>query len=312
MKILQRITEAFDSSMPPEIKELMTKARLGRHYMRGSNVANNVAKFDPSTAVFEDVTGTPVSTLRRFIKSDEYVVFVIIDGAAYMIVADPDNKNTGIDVKGIDDFSFKDYSLTRLVSTADKVYVTRVTTDKQDKRTARHDARRDIVSRDNQPASTTYRTSFNGEDWKKDASGYWYDANRLARKLADLEVEDSAAVITKAADIFRNMVNSYTDHIKDLAKTDDIFNINSALRDFTYKGQSILSLASDRIRDIKHLAELAVKTLDDVNSQRDEKGEQHLSQQDYDESIRSVKDNLKYDLLQLRKLDRQLNDEINK
>ena len=312
MKILQRITEAFDSSMPPEIKELMKATRLSGRALHGVNVAEFVQKFDPSTAVFEDVTSAPISTLRKYIKSDEYVLFVIIDNRALMVIYDPNNKETGIDVNGTRGNSYKNYSLTRLVSEASKVYVTKVTTDKQDKRVARRDSRSDLVSRAGQPASTTYRTSFNGEDWKKDASGYWYDANRLARKLADLEVEDSAAVITKAADIFRNMVGAYTDHIKELANADDIFNIDSALRDFTYKGQNILSNASDKIRDIKYLAEIAVKTLDEINSQRDNKGSQRLSQKDYDDSIKSVKDNLKYDLLQLRSLNRQLNDEINK
>lgn len=111
--------------MPPEIRDLMKTTRLNSRALRGSNVANYVTKFDPSTAVFEDVTGAPISTLRRYIKSDEYVLFVVIDKYALMVVYDPDNKETGIEVSGINGNSYKNYSLTRLVSEANKVYVTK-------------------------------------------------------------------------------------------------------------------------------------------------------------------------------------------
>lgn len=311
MKILQTKKEAFDNSMPPEIKTFMQQSSGG--YGRSNN-AVATRDFDPSRATWDKITALPVSQIRGFIKSNEYAVFVVIDGRAIRVEYDPSNTSTSLRLTGTayNVVKYKEFSLTKLLRIADDVYATKINSDVKDLRNQRYNDRKGIISRPGQAQDPTYRSNFDGEDWKQDASGYWYDANRLAHKLADLEVEDSAAVVTKAADIFRNMVGFYTDHIKKLANADDIFNVDSALRDFTYKGQHILSDASDKIRAIKHLAEIAVKTLDDINSQRDIKGSQRLSQQDYDDNIEGVKDDLKRRLLQLRSLNRQLNDEINK
>lgn len=309
MKILQLKKEAFDASMPSEIKTFMQQSsgRYGR-----SNNAAGTRDFDPSRASWDKITALPVSQIRGFIKSNEYAVFVIIDGRAMRVAYDPSNTSTSLSLTGYNASKYKEFSLTKLLRLADDVYATKISSDLTDLRNKRYNNRKGLVSRPGQAQDPTYRAELDGKDWKQDASGYWYDANRLARKLITLNARDSASYVSKGADIFRDMVNNYTDHIKELASNDDIFNNDRAIRNFTYSGQRIITDAHDSIKDIKYLADLAAKTLEEINLQRDNNGKRQLSQEEYDERIEEINTNLQRDLLQLRKLDRQLKDEMNK
>ncbi len=310
MNILNYKKEAFDGSMPSEIRTLLTQPNFTR-FSRGNNLASNITKFDPATTEFADVSNAAVSTLRNYIKANDYVLFIVISGKAFMVTYDATNKGTGLNIEGAGSDRYKDWSLTKLVQNADSIYAAKVSNDIIDKRNDRYASRKGLVSRPGQAQDSTFRSDFDGQEWKKDASGYWYDANRLARKLTDLNADDSAAYVSNGADVFRKMVSMYTDHIKELASDDDIFNIDNALRNFTYEGQRILSLASDKIRDLKYLAEIAAKTLEDINSQRSVDNKEPLSQDEYDEHISDVNADLKQNWLKLRSLERQMIDTIN-
>ena len=258
MKIVENnsiLSEAFDASAPEWIRKFLsrnTAAFRGRRPMAG-----NIINFDASTAVFEDVSTESVSALRSRLKSNEDVLFFLISNNPYnsdtlMVTYDPSNKSNGLNIVGSSQHQYTSFK--KLVEMATEIYYTKITTNRADKRSKRRQSRQGLISRDNDSAQPSdFRSSYDGSNWVKDASGYTYDANRLSKKLIQLHDGDAAFLVRKSSSLFKAMAEDYAEKIKSFSQ-DTKFDLGTFNRTgFEYiirEGQRLLSNTAQKLNEL--------------------------------------------------------------
>lgn len=270
MKIL---VEAYDSSAPSWIRKFLSDPIYGKTRGWDRNRAGNITHLDASTAQFTDATDMPLSDLSRLLRSRDYFIFILATsprtGKSVPIrVWYSPNRDNGIYVDGSDDFN--DVSFKRIVDTATSIYYTPVSNDRKNKRADRYASRAGMVSRDNDSAQNPdlFRTT-PAADLARDASGYYYDARRLVKKLAKMHADDPAYRLNKAAQLFQNMVDMYTDKIKTMSKdrTFDTDPYNET--GFTHilrEGDGIITDASRKMNDLVDYIDNQMTSLEEYAS----------------------------------------------
>lgn len=316
MKILSIKKEAFDASMPPEVRNWMTQ-NVGT-WRNKETRASRFRKFDPSRAKFADYSSETVSNLRQMMKDGEVVLFITLEDdwqkdTTIAVYPDPDNATNRLKLVGEGANQYKEKSFKWLVEHAKSIWGASTATgaDLADLRTDRYNSRKGIISRDNDSAKDSNgRWDFNGEDWKKDASGYWYDANKYAKKLAALHEGDAAYYIQKSAEIFKSMVEDLADSMKRMASniqdyTFDTFG-NKSFNRIVRDGQRLIEDASRKMEDVNDDGEALSMSIEEWNSKRAKSGSDPLSQEEYDERIEHIKRKLKSGFSELKQYQRQL------
>lgn len=197
--------EAYDSSAPDWIKKFLSSMKS-----RYSTRADSAYDFEASTAKFEDANGWSLSELRNAMKNNEYCIFALMEKGAQtttviQIKSDPSNKTNGLSISGPYSYEYKDKSFKYLISNALEVYITKATTDRADKRNARADSRKGIISRKGDSAQEPASFRFDYDSMMTDASGYVYDASRLSKKLASLHEGDVNYYLSSSIKTFKSM-----------------------------------------------------------------------------------------------------------
>ena len=293
MKIL--LTEAFSNSMPENIRKWMQQ--YGGTYSRkfSNNRASLTKDFDPASAEFQDVSHLSVNTLREYLKARSHVIFAEVDVDRFSgpvtvaIYSDPDNTTNKLKLLGDNTGALKEKSFKWIIENALSVYATPINEEVSNVRAARRDARKGLVSREGDSAQNSEgRWSFNGEDWKKDASGYWHDANRLARKLSEIHAEDVGYYYKKASEIFISMANTFADTIKTLAANPEDLSFDTfgdgSFERLTREGQRLLRDVGEKMGRIKAEVEHLAYNLEDINKVRSEQGSEPISEEELKES----------------------------
>lgn len=318
MRILHYVKEAFDASMPQFIRDWMLQ--YGDKYYSSSNRAEYVGAFDPSTAKFKDVSDMSTNELRNWIKSGEYMLFAKLKPpygygkpVTVAISSDPTNSVNRLKLVGMGASDFKEKSFKWICEHAISLYAVKTSSDRKDKQIQRRNARKGLISRDGQPQDHNRPFTFNGADWKQDASGYWYDANRLVKKLAALHENDSTYYINKGAEIFKNMVDVFADTIKSKAANfdkdsfPDFWNDKSFSR-FIYEGQRILEDAGRAVSAINEEGSMIAESLESINAKRAENGAEPLDQKTYEDGIEYAKSEVRRHFANLKSYQRKLNE----
>jgi hypothetical protein len=289
MRILK---EAFSETMPAFVKDLMTQPDAYWGNRQRKHVADFFRHLDPATAAFEDVKGCTVTELRNRMKNSE-VIFILEPSAnewsdqKLPLAIIWDASKGAIVLTGKYKEQFKEYSFKKLIENAVEVYASPITDDRAVKRTDRINSRKGLISRKGDSAQPTEgRYSFDGADWQEDASGYWYDANRLANKLAKMHAEDTGYYTKKAAKSFITMANAYADKVKEMAADTDNLDLSTfgegGFESVTRDGQRLLRDVGEKMQRIKELAELQLMSMDEVNERRAANGADPLSEEDYE------------------------------
>lgn len=267
MKVL---IEAYDSSAPSWIKKFLSDPVYGKTRGWHRNRAGNMIDFDASTARFINGIREPVSELRKLLRSGEYLFFVLAtspktgESVPIRIWYDP-NKSNGIGIEGSKDFN--NASFKHIVDTAVSIYYTPVSNDRKDKRADRYASRSGMVSRDTDSAQNPdlFRTT-SAADLARDASGYYYDAQQLIKKLAKMHADDPAYRLNKATQLFQDMVDMYTDKIKTMSR-DRTFDTDAYSKTgFTYilrEGGGIITDASRKMNDLVDYIDNQIPSLEE-------------------------------------------------
>lgn len=305
MKIL--LKEAFDASMPSNVRSWMNQysGRVFRNSTARAR-ADYFKDFDPSSAVFTDYSGESTKVLREWVKSKDIVLFAELEAEwgpnrTIAIYSDPTNSTNMLKLVGNGAENYKEKSFKWIVEHAVSLWGADFSSARTDKMGARQQSRKGLVSRDGDSAQPTEgRYSFDGADWKKDASGYWYDANRLSRELAKLHAEDVGYYPKKAADIFLNMANTYGDGVKKLAADPANIDLSTfgdgSFERITRDGQRLLHDAGSKMKQILESGERYAYTLDEFNAKNVEAGRDPIDEELYtrirEDKLERMQDNL--------------------
>lgn len=309
MQILKYIKEAFSSSTPDYIRDYLTR-NLGKR--RGSHV---LLDFDPSTADFKSVKGIPLTDLRNIMRDGNYVMFIKIlsefnNPVTLRIDAQEPGKTEKLIISGDIAGEFKNKSFKYLMDNAIQIHVTQANADVALKRSERRLATKGLVSRKGDSAQDpTFRSEFDGSDWQTDASGYLYDANRLAKKLAEIHENDSAYTVKKAAKIFKDLINVYIDFlakqrdaISDDSDTAIDDNTISALTGNTlYLVRNYIEDCGNYLKEIQADAKRLSMSLEEINDDRKAHGRSEFSEDDYAEAVKYLKQNINNYFLKVQK-----------
>ena len=321
------LKEKFSENMPQFIKDFMKTKTYNRYRSDYSNYAQSVTGrgVDPANAQFVDVKGESVASIRKQMKEDGAILFArTSSGKPYsygmstiMAIYDATNNINKLFIYGDKNGDFKETSLKKIIENASQLYLTEYDSSISQKRSDRKDSRKGIISRDGDSAQNSeHRWDFNAEDWKKDASGYWYDANRLVKKLAVLHNNDFTYYISKGAEIFKNMVNIFADAMKNKASNMDKDSFipwnDKSLSRFIYEGQRILEDAGREVSEINSNGSVAVKSLESFNAERAEKGKDPLDKETYEDGIEYAQSQVKRHFAQLKNYQRNMNELLSK
>lgn len=322
------LKEAFSENMPQFIKDFMKTKIYNRYKREYSNYAQSVAGrgVDPANAQFVDVKNESVASIRKQMKENGAILFARTysdksynhNMSTIMAIYDSNNNVNKLFIYGFDYGDFKETSLKKIIENASQLYLTKYDSSIAQKRSDRRDSRKGIISRDGDSAQNTERRwTFNIEDWKKDASGYWYDANRLVKKLAELHENDFTYYINKGAEIFKDMVDVFADTMKSKAANLDKDSFRDSRNDislsrFIYEGQRILEDAAREVSSINDNGSVAVKSLEELNSDRAKKGKEPIDKETYEDGIEYAKSQVKRHFAQLKNYQRNMNELLSK
>lgn len=291
MKIL---FEAFDSTMPANIRNWMKQFAGTRPAKMLNRRADFVKDFDPATAEFQDVSHISVSTLRDRLKEGTDVIFAEVRDSSFgspttvAIYYDPSNSTNKLKLVGNSADKFKEKSFKWIIENATSVYAVPVSSNVTDKRADRKAARKGLVYRDGDSAKDSDgHWSFTGQDWKKDASGYWYDANRLANKLAKMHEDDAGYYYKRAANIFTTMANMFADKIKEMAQDKDNLDFSTfgegGFEKVTREGQRLLRSVGEKMQRLKDDTHVYMATIEDINKERLANGAEELDAEKFED-----------------------------
>lgn len=315
MKILNYVKEAFDPSMPPNVRKWMQP-----HFQNAkTSMADYFRDFDPSTAKFTNYSGESVKVLREWLKAGEIVLFAELEdnyGSIYTIAIyyDRTNSTNMLKLVGHGAAKFREKSFKWIVENAISLYGADTSQERVNVQAARRDARKGLISRDGQPQSTDGRYSFDGADWKKDASGYWYDANRLARKLAALHEEDGSYYVKKAADIFKSMADDYAATIQRMAANMNDYTLDTfgdmSFNRISRDGQRILEDSARLMERINDHAKVVVMSLEDYNKERAARDAEPVDQETFENGVKYNKNQITRTFAELKQKQRELRNDV--
>ncbi len=321
------LKETFSENMPQFIKDFMKTKTYNMYKRDRLSYAQSVTGrgVDPANAQFTDVKDQSVASIRKQMKENGAILFArtssgkpySYDMSTIMAIYDPTNNVNKLFIHGDKYGDFKETSLKKIIENASKLYLTEYDPSVSQKRSDRNNSRKGIISRAGDSAQNPERRwSFGVEDWKKDASGYWYDANRLVKKLAVLHNNDFTYYISKGAEIFKNMVNIFADAMKNKASNMDKDSFipwnDKSLSRFIYEGQRILEDAGRAVDAINSNGSVAVKSLETLNAERAKKGKDPLDKETYEDGIKYAQNEVKNHFAQLKKYQRSMNELLSK
>lgn len=319
MKILNYVKEAFDPSMPSNVRKWMQQFGDRSYSSSNRQRADYFRDFDPSTAKFTDYSNESVRVLRDRLKAGEIVLFAELEDEwnnihTIAIYSDRTNSTNMLKLVGHGAEKFKEKSFKWIVENAISLYGADTSQERVNVQAARRDARKGLISREGQPQATDGRYSFDGADWKKDASGYWYDANRLAKKLAALHESDGSYYVKKAADIFKTMADDYAAAIQRMAAnindyTLDTFGHKSFNR-ISRDGQRILEDSARLMERINEYAEIVVMSLEDYNKERAARDAEPVDQETFEDSVKYDKNQIIRTFAELKQKQRELREDV--